>query len=223
MSKVKAGRAIRVGLAVAALALLLASPAVADTLTPGTSGSPDSLAPGGTELAGTGVVSWSSATLTGTAVTLVFSDPSNTFCAGCLDFIFAVSNENTSTGDSIERITDTSFQGFQTDVGVATDFSCTGLGPNIAPGTVDRSLNGSVVGFNFGVSNPLAPGDCTSALVIETDATSFSTGTLNVIDGSVASVTTFAPVASTPEPSSIALVLIGLAGFAGLRRRSLTA
>jgi LPXTG-motif cell wall-anchored protein len=59
-------------------------------------------------------------------------------------------------------------------------------------------------------------------LEIETDATLFVQGSLQIIDSSVASVEAFAP-ASVPEASSISLTLLGGAllgiGLIGRRRR----
>jgi hypothetical protein len=54
--------------------------------------------------------------LTVDVVAAVYSDPSNAFGAGELDFMYQVTNESRST-DSVGRITATNFAGFETDVG----------------------------------------------------------------------------------------------------------
>jgi hypothetical protein len=58
-------------------------------------------------------------------------------------------------------------------------------------------------------------------LEIETNAKSFTTGSIQMIDSSVASVQGFAP-SSVPEPGSISLALLGgaLLGIVGRRRRT---
>lgn len=208
---------------ITAAALFLASPAMADIVTPGTTGSPSFLIPTGALLADTGILAWNSATMSGLGEAQVLSDPTNTFCNGCLDFVFTISIDTTST-DAMERVTDRLFTGFQTDVGFNPTQTCTGGSVSVAPFSVDRSLNGSVVGFNFAAGNPVGQGEC-AALVVETDAMSFAPGTLNMIDGSVGSIASFEPTTTptpTPEPASLALLGTGLCALAGIRRRKVS-
>src|SRR5438045_877231 len=109
--------------------LLLAFPAMlvfsvaanATVLTPGTGGQlPDIFTgcTGCTLLAthDTGLVTgtFNGLTLNFDLVSAVYSDPSNTFGAGDLDFFYQVTNEASST-DSIGRVTATDFKGFLTD------------------------------------------------------------------------------------------------------------
>jgi hypothetical protein len=160
-------------------------------------------------------------TITGKYEAMVYSDPGNSFCAGCLDF-FVVVESNSSSTDDIERITLANFGAFLTNVGysVGTDSIPSGVDPS----TVDRSSNGNVIGFNFNEPSGVPPGGETQVLEIQTNAKSFMVGTLQIIDSSVASVTAFEPCAVVPEAGSISLTLLGGlllgVGFIGRRRRS---
>jgi hypothetical protein len=157
-------------------------------------------------------------TISGDYRAAVYADPSNSFCAGCLDFFIWVTSNSTST-DAIERITDAAFGAFQTDVGYSLGTGSTPGG--IDPDTVDRSSNGSVIGFNFTEPVGVPPGSSTQVLEIETDARTFVAGTLQIIDSSVASVAAFAPGCTVPEASSISMTLLGGAflGLGCIRRR----
>ncbi len=156
----------------------------------------------------------STATYTYSATAEVLSDPSNTFCAGCLDFVYQVTDESGST-DAIARITAISFTGFETDVG----FSTTTVGGltlgSVAPSTVDRSSGGDTIGFNLS----LLPGDTSNILVIETNATSYASGAMNTIDGSVSSASAFEPVSATPLPGALPLFAAGISVIGLLARR----
>lgn len=159
-------------------------------------------------------------TISGEYRAMVYSDPANDFCAGCLDFFVAVASNSTSL-DAIERITLAAFGSFLTNVGYS-------IGPGslpagVVPSTVDRSANGNVVGFNFTAPAGLAPGQTTEILEIETNATRFMAGTLQISDGSVATVAAFEPCGVVPEASSVSMTLLGGLllgiGFIGRRRR----
>src|SRR5882757_5480660 len=127
------------GLAIGALSM--ASLASATVLTPGSSGAPDPFSNAGwTLLATTGSQALNSGTFTATATAWVYSDSANTFCAGCLDFVYMVTR--TGGADPIERITAGSFTGYSVDAGVVTS------SPGFAPSSVNRSADGGVVGFN---------------------------------------------------------------------------
>jgi hypothetical protein len=196
----------------ATCALSMASLASATVLTPGSAGAPDPFSNAGwTLLATTGSQALSSGTFTANATASVYSDSGNTFCAGCLDFVYMISR--TGGNDPIERITAGSFAGFLVDAGVVTS------SPGFTPVSVDRSANGSVIGFNYQNAANLTGTDSTQLLVIQTDATSYMAGLLSVQDQLAANGVGFQP-ASTPEPISMSLLAGGLAliGFGRWRR-----
>lgn len=191
----------------------MASLASATVLTPGSSGAPDAFSNAGwTLLASTGDQALSSGTFTATANAWVYGDSANTFCTGCLDFVYMVAR--TGGTDPIERITAGSFAGFLLDAGVVTS------SPGFAPNSVDRSANGTVVGFNYQNASNLTDSESTQLLVIQTNATSYVPGLLSVQDQQSANGIGFAP-ASVPEPISVSLLGGGLAlmGMARWRRK----
>jgi len=181
----------------------MASLASATVLTPGSAGAPDPFSNAGwTLLATTGSQALSSGTFTANATSWVYSDSANTFCAGCLDFVFMVTR--TGGNDPIERITAGSFAGYLVDAGVVTS------SPGFAPSSVNLSSDGIVVGFNYQTAN-LTGTQSTQLLVIQTNATAFTTGLLSVQDQLSANGVGFQPAAATPEPVSMSLLGGGLA------------
>jgi PEP-CTERM motif len=156
-------------------------------------------------------------TMVGIYRSTVYSDPNNVFCAGCLDFFFEVTSAAAST-DAVARITDASFGAFLTDVGYTTGPGS--ISGGVTPNTVDRSSNGNVIGFNFNLPAGLAPGKSSQILEVQTNARTFMTGTLQIIDSSVASVTSFQPC-PVPEPATATFMLLGmlLVGAGSFARR----
>ena len=189
----------------------MTSLATASVLTPGSSGTPDAFSNAGwTLLATTGSQALSSGTFTANATASVYSDSANTFCAGCLDFVYMVTR--TGGNDPIERITAGNFAGYLVDAGVVA--SSPGFGPN----SVNRSADGGVVGFNYQSTN-LTGTDSTQLLVVQTNATNYMAGLLSIQDQQSANDLGFQPAAATPEPVSMTLLGGGLALLGAVRLR----
>jgi hypothetical protein len=161
----------------------------------------------------------------------VYTDSDNTFCAGCLDFVYQVSNGATAPGktppDGVGRVTAIDFTGWQTDVGYTLTAppagteagcgSCSFVDGTVAPGLVDRNTD-STVGFQFEstpFSAAIAPGETSNVLVIETDATVFGAGAAAALDGGTANFAAFDPA---PEPTTVLLMGLGMLALAGVGR-----
>ena len=187
---------------------LLAPVAHANTLGNGTSVPPSPLFPTGTVMAQVVNGTITTKTFTVTYNELVLSDPGNTWCVGCLDFVFWFTNNG---GDSNERFTMYNYAGFLIDVGTDP------FGVH-DPTTIDRSVNGPVIGFNFPASDQISPGQTTPWLVIETNARTFVPGFASAQDGTAGYGFAYGP-SSVPEPSSLALLGGGLAVVGTLLRK----
>jgi len=147
---------------------------------------------------------------------------------GGLSFVYRVTNAQIST-DAIHRLAVNGYSGVQLQAGyLNSGVSPTGAAIGalgVVPTLVDRGLApGANAGFSFlqgtvsGISfNSIDPGLSSSYLVLYTNATTFGPSIASVIDGSVASAATFAPV---PEPETYAMMLagLGLMGFVARRR-----
>jgi hypothetical protein len=190
------------------LAVALMAPlAQASVLSNGSSNPPSPLFPTGTQVA------WTSGTITtptfvATYTQWVYADPGNTWCVGCLDFVYQFTNLG---GDANERYSMYNFAGFLIDAGTSPFGSHD-------PTTIDRSLLGPVIGFNFPGADGVSPGMTTPLLVIETNALYYTSGFVSAQDGTAGYGFAYAPSA-VPEPSSLALIGGSLSVFGLLLRK----
>lgn len=152
----------------------------------------------------------------------VYTDPGNTFCAGCFDFFYQVINKPAST-DDIGRISVINFTSWEVDAGYSVGGEPADGGTafptgTIVPGLVDRNT-ADTVGFQFAStpdSSAIAPGQTSTVLVVETNAIRFTSGFASVIDGGATNVASFEPTA-VPEPATEWLLGLGLIGLARVR------
>lgn len=197
--------------------VLLACCAFADNITPGTTGnvSPTAYTGPYTFLASTGAVSFTGVNVnnvtkfTGRIESSVWRDNASGHVFFTYQFVV--------DSGVIERLSTTDFTGYLTDFQYSTVYGCAtvlcGAGsPYIAASSGSRSVDGSTAGFNF--SSGVQAGQETYDMYIFTDASSYTTGSISLIDGGVANVAGFAP---TPEPATITLLMGGLA-MLGVRR-----
>lgn len=146
---------------------------------------------------------------------------------GGLSFVYRVTNSQTSN-DAIHRLAVNGYSGVAVEAGYldgGTSPTGGAVVGGLTPTLVDRGIApGDNAGFSFlagtvsGLTfNSLNPGEVSSYLVLYTNSPIYSTRMASVIDGSVASAATFAPI---PEPETYAMMLagLGLMGFVARRR-----
>lgn len=193
----------------------LLSIAHASILTPGGNTTPTLMVPMGTVVAtvsGT-IAAPASPDFTATYTTSVYRDPSNFWCANCLDFVYQFTNLGPAPN---ERYSMSNFDAFNVSVGMDL------LGV-LDPFTITRTTvvgGESIIGFVFSSPGPDVPaGTTTQLMVIETNATHWTTGLVSAQNGTAASNIAFQPTA-IPEPSSLALIGSGIVAVGGFLRRS---
>jgi hypothetical protein len=155
---------------------------------------------------------------TGDLDTKVYSDPSNPFGAGDLDFVYQFTNIDSDNPDDdddpINHFSIASYSGVSTD---ADYVAGSGVGSNF-PSTMSRNTQnaGDTIDFNFPVASVVLPGQTSVQLVIDTNAKAWNYDLASIQGGGNVSIAAPAPV---PEPATVAI-----AGFAmcalGMRRRN---
>ncbi len=214
-------------------AALVAAPAYASQCANGTTCPPDVFAdPPGTLFASISNTISASGSFTASYTEAVYS-ANNVFCSGCLNFDLQIAN-NANSPMPIQHVNVSNFQGTLADIGYRTDGASMpgGLFVNGTqiPTDVSRSASGAVITWDFTGSNPsnlLSPGSTSDVLVVETNATTFQTGTVSAQDGGATQGPGFQPVtpsANVPDaPWVPAMSLLGgavIGGVALRRRRS---
>jgi hypothetical protein len=202
-------RVLTILLVFASAALVQAAPMnPGDTLFPAP-GEPDPV--GAALVASSGAQGFASANYTGTLTSNVYTnDASNPYGLGALTFTYLVADDATSI-NSLERLTVNGYTGFLTDASYQTPAA------GVAPTLIDRGT-ADVVGFSFAGFGPgvILPGQHSALLVVQTNATAYTTTIASVQDGTIAQVPTYSPA---PEPASLALITIGFLAVACRRRK----
>src|SRR6185312_10039692 len=157
-------------LALCSLGLFAVAAASATPILPGGSVPGSPLSFGGTLMAQVSS-NISPGTFSGNYTEYVYSDPGNSYCAGCLDFVYQIANVG-SKGD-IEHLTGFSYDSFMTNVGFTLEPG------TIAPDVITRTTAGDTVDFNFlsgSGTGDINAGESSAFLVVQTNARTWTTG-----------------------------------------------
>lgn len=143
----------------------------------------------------------------GTLDTQVYADTQG------LDFVYQFTN-NAASADSILTFSASSFSGYITD---ADFLAGSGVGFPTSVGR-DAADSGDTITYSFPLTSAVNPGSISVDLVIKTNASAFTAGTVSLQDGGNVSIDAPAPVA-VPEPATAALASFALCAL-GMRRRA---
>ncbi|CAN5640782.1 hypothetical protein BH09PLA1_BH09PLA1_09900 [soil metagenome] len=197
---------------------LLSDSAMATLLSPGATVAPgNTQSPNGASLIVDSqprpFVSVDGTSFSGTLRTRVYTnDPGNPFGANALTFTYLLANNGP---DALERLVTLSFRGYQVDVGVNNTPANGGVGGEL-PVSVDRSVTGKVVGWDWSGGSGVVAGGNSTLLVLHTNGIVFEPVTNVIINGSVATVSSFSPY--FPEPTSMAVLSVATLGLLARRR-----
>jgi hypothetical protein len=150
----------------------------------------------------------------GTLTTNVYTqDMANPYGLNKVSFEYILTNDVTSVGHHLSELSLNGFGVYLSDVSYIPVLG------NTNPHATDRT-NGDSIGFSF-VQSPIGPGKIvngasSSRLVVQTDATSFTSSVAAIENGDIAHSLILAPV---PEPGTIGLAVAGLIGLGLVARR----
>jgi hypothetical protein len=210
-------------------ALLTASSTVrAALLIPGSTVTPNAYnLPSGSTLFADGSVTDTTSDFTATLNYAVYKDGST----GDMDFVYQMTNSSASS-QNLSALIGNDFSGTSNDVSYLSNYSTlssTGsLSGSSATGVIPTVAIQSSDGTNITFDDTLMPGQSSAILIIKTTASGYTTGLNTVVDLTEVQTPGFATTtatASTPEPSSIVLLGMGITGLgvARWRKRKQTA
>jgi len=162
----------------------------------------------------------------GTLTSTVYrNDSTNPFGPNALTFTYLLTNDAASA-HVIHRMTVGSYGTAPTIFTTDVSHDPGGAASAIVPTLADRTTS-DVIGFSFasvipgvpGILGHIAPGGSGKLLVVQTDAVSFAPTFASVINGTVATVASWAPLTQIPEPSTWILGSLGVLGLVGIARR----
>jgi hypothetical protein len=126
---------------------------------------------------------------------------------GDLDFVYQFINNSSST-DVIDEMSASKFGTYTTDVFYDPTENFIGFTGTIAPSQADRSSTGNAVNFGFDSPIEVEPGETSYALVIRTNATTYSPGNVSLQNNSSSPLNLgYQPA---PEPAEAGILLGGL-------------